>query len=260
MRNAKLTSLALLLSLSACTCEPEPQPERKQEPSGAEMRDKLTKAMPVPPGDLIATDKMGAFLPDELAGFTSTLAFEARETPIPNGGTLHVARREYAKGDLRLQVEITDSLHAPAIAKLVEHQHTSDRPVRARIKPRVIRGRPALSQHHVDTKTAIVNVLVRKRLLINVKVLQTDKLDDALAVADAIDYEGLAALLPEDAPHDSISADFEAPHGGADAKRGEAASDDEESDKKVPAAEGKTAPAKAAEPEAAEPEAAKPAE
>jgi len=196
-RHTKLL-LSLLLSMSACNCEDTPEPLRTAAPGAQGLT-----AEPLPPGVPLASSELARVMPTSLAGFTALAPAEGHERKVPNGGTLRLARRQYEGPAGKLLVELTDSLHAPAIRKIMEHQHDADNPIGEHMKPLHIKGHPGLSQMHTKTATAIVNVLVAKRLLFTVKLHSTDTLEHALEFAEALDYGAALALLPEAARTDA---------------------------------------------------------
>jgi hypothetical protein len=177
--------------------------------------------MAPPEGTPLASDRLQPYAADSLAGYTASGAAELRNAPLPNGGQVPAVRRTYERGSQKLQLEINDSLHTPAIRQLITNQQGE-----ARKTPEMdyrgteINGHPAIVQWSSTTETAMVNVLIDDRFLVSVKVSPVETVEPAVEVANALPVAEIAKLAQPIAPPGK--ADTE----DAPAKRGGVAKDE----------------------------------
>jgi hypothetical protein len=156
----------------------------------------------------VPSEQLELHAPDALAGFTANGDAELHDTPLPNGGQMTAVRRTYVRGAQKLQLELSDPLHVPALREAVMGQQGQARTTK-QVESRgiEINGHPALVQRRSASRTAIVNMLINGRFLANVKVSPVDSTDPAIEVANALPVAEIAKLAPTAAlPEKSESA------------------------------------------------------
>jgi hypothetical protein len=153
--------------------------------------------MPPPEGTPLTTEQLQAYTPETLAGYVASGEPEPRSTALPNGGQLPAVRRTYARGEHKLQFELSDSLHAPGVRQLVASQQGQTRKTKqVDFRATEINGYPSIVQWHSTTRIAIVNMVIGGRFLATVKVSPVDAAEPAIEVANALPVAAIAKLGP----------------------------------------------------------------
>jgi hypothetical protein len=194
------THIALIacFMLSACNCEDGNTPQRKAQGASAanEPTGEARPNLPPPEGTPVEPKVLERFAPESLPGeFTADGDAQRRSSPLPNGGTLPGIRRTYRRATQKLTLDITDSLHAASLRELVIAQQGQERKTaRSEFKGASVAGQPALIQFHQPTETAIVNMVVGDRYMLNIKVSPVDSAQPALAAAAGLALSDLAQV------------------------------------------------------------------
>jgi hypothetical protein len=193
------------LVLSACDCQDHRTPARSAQGVVAEVastsHEGPAPVMAPPEGTPLASNRLQPYATDVLAGYAASGAAELRSSPLPNGGQVPAVRRTYERGPQKLQLEINDSLHTPAIRQLITNQQGQ-----ARKTPEMdyrgteVNGHPAIVQWSSTTQTAMVNVLIANRFLASVKVSPVETAEPAVEVANALPVAEIAKLAQPIAP------------------------------------------------------------
>src|SRR5690349_6208461 len=76
----------------------------------------------LPPGTPIEGDVFKPATPATVAGFSAVGPGESVRMPLANGGVLTKFMRSYKRGPQTLELELSDSLHAPLLPKVIEQQ------------------------------------------------------------------------------------------------------------------------------------------
>jgi hypothetical protein len=182
--------------------------------------------LPPPKGTPIASAQLESHAPDAFAGFAADGPAEPHDTPLPNGGQVTAVRRTYTHGAQKLQLELSDLLHAPALGELVVSQQGEARKTeRVEFRGIEINGYPALVQKHSSSQTGIINMLINGRFLANVKVSPVDTAESAIEIAKALPIAELAKLAPKAALPEMADSTEGAP-GEPEARKSEAANID----------------------------------
>ncbi|MGD8858895.1 MAG: hypothetical protein PVI30_02720 [Myxococcales bacterium] len=191
----RLLVVAALCCVAACECERGKSPKRAAQPPTATPAS--NRVIELPPGDPVSVEQLSKLLPREVGGYRADEPSEQRTEKLSTGGKRPIAHRHYAKGGDRLELELTDTHHTPAVRALM----TLSRPITTdndqEFNPGEVRGFPAIIRYDASSRTAIVNVLVADRFLLNVKLLDTADAQPAVDVAGSIDLAGIARLAPD---------------------------------------------------------------
>src|SRR5688572_2529189 len=119
--------LACLL-IGACECDDTGPPARASQTSTpAAPSEPPPSNLPPPEGTPLEPEALMKFAPDALAGFTANGPAEPKKAQLPNGGTLVWLHRQYHRGEQKLQLEVSDSLHAPGVREVVLAQQGQQR-------------------------------------------------------------------------------------------------------------------------------------
>jgi hypothetical protein len=154
------------------------------------------RALELPEGTPVETELLQRFAPDSIGDWKARAPVEAQTMPLGNGGALTRIHRGYARGEQRLELEISDTLHAPALRKMVESQQGLERSTgKKSFRGMSIGGQAALVQWFGANHLALVNVLVRSRILVNLKVTPADDAEDAVKIAGTLPFEKLGDLI-----------------------------------------------------------------
>jgi hypothetical protein len=188
------------LVLGACECQELPAPPRlPQQTQVAEVANSEGPApqLPPPEGTPLSAERLERFVPDRLAGFASAGQVERLDNPLPNGGQLPAVRRSYARAGQKLQLELSDLLHAPGMGELVTSQQGSTRTTKqVDFRGATINGFPAIVQWHSATRIGMVNMLVNGRFLASIQVSPADSAEAAVEAAGALPAREIAQLAP----------------------------------------------------------------
>ncbi len=169
MRGALPLPLLVLLLCGCGNCEGGRTPTRSPQPAALQLPAGPPEAPPE--GEPVPVQTLQRYAPDAFAGAKATGPAKLQTLPMTNGGTLTLVRREYRKDDRRVQLEITDTLNAPRLRRLVTSQQGANRGTgQGTFRGAAIGGQPALRQWHGPSQTALVNLVVGDRFLINVRV------------------------------------------------------------------------------------------
>jgi hypothetical protein len=229
MRRLSSSSWLLCVLLCACDCNGAGKTQRAEQAAPAP-----APAAPAAPKSTVAGERLRAFFPNTIAGFTAPEPAKAQVMPLNHGvGTWTITRRTYEQGPKTLILEVSDVLHAGTMSQLVASQQGAKRSNENQtFRGEPVAGFPALIQWNKREKMAGVAMLVQDRVLVTVKVDPTENDEPAVAIASSLPLDQFAKLV--------IAAAAE--------ERGEP----------VPATDD--VPVQAAKPAAAEPAAEKPAE
>ena len=190
--------LLACLCTAACDCSERGATSRGVHPAaqpGPLTGEGALPELPAPQGTPLAADDLAPLAPSVLAGFTASGPAERRSTPLPNGGELTAVRRAYTRDDTKLQLELTDSLHAPAVRKLITSQQGQVRKAaRVDFRGMAVEGHPAIVQFQEKTRTATVSLVVGDRLTVNLRVSPASSAEPALEAARALPFAELARL------------------------------------------------------------------
>jgi len=191
--------LVACLLLCACDCQDRPTPVRSTQGKVAEVaitsHEGPAPVMAPPEGTPVTSERLQPFASDSLAGYAASGAVDLRNTALPNGGEVPAARRTYKRGSQKLQLEINDSLHTPAIRQLISSQQGQTRKTaQMDYRGTEINGHPAIVQWSSATETAMVNMLIDGRFLASVKVSQVETVEPAIEVANALPVAEIAKL------------------------------------------------------------------
>jgi hypothetical protein len=190
---------ALLMTVLLCACEcgdgQAPQRNAQRNTSSATHGEGAGIRLPPPEGTPVAAEDLVTYAPEAFFGFTATEPVQRRNSPLPNGGTLTSVRRSYKRDEQTLQLEVTDTQHALAVRELVTQQQGQDRKSeQSEFKGTTVAGHPALVQWHGSNDTAIVNMLVGDRFMVNVKVSPVESPETAVGAASALPVAELVKL------------------------------------------------------------------
>jgi hypothetical protein len=189
--------LACTLLAGCANCEGDAPPPREPLVDDEDEADEPRKPVGLPPPEGAALDPeaMKPWTPDSIAGFTATGAAELRTISIANGGKLTSAHRDYKQGETEMRLEIRDTQHAPMLAQLVTGQMGQERKSGDSVfRGATVAGHPALLQWHGSTKTAMANVLVGDRVLVNVKLKPAADADATTPIITALPLADLVKL------------------------------------------------------------------
>jgi hypothetical protein len=210
-----LRSLILLslIAFGACRCEEAVAPPRKalapipQKPLEGEAKEAAAR-LPKPTGTPVPAEELSKLLPDKVGTAHATGAVTARTTPMANKGVMTAARRQYQHDQASLQVEVSDTLHAPAIRLLVDRQVDVERSTKNTFFSGTrIEGHPALVQWNAKSSTAFINLLVGGRLLVNLKLEPAESPEPVIALAQEFPYVSVERLAARaKAEHDAQQA------------------------------------------------------
>ena len=194
---------ALLCACGDCSGEltpakraQQPLPDQPATPATSTEGTDPRRALELPEGTPIDTDLLQRFAPDSIADWKARAPVDAQTMPLGNGGALTRVHRGYARGEQRLELEISDTLHAPALRKMVESQQGLERSTgKKSFRGMPIAGQPALVQWFGANHLALVNVLVRSRILVNIKVTPADDVEDTVKIAGTLPLEKIGDLI-----------------------------------------------------------------
>jgi hypothetical protein len=175
--------------LSGCgDCEGSLTPKKVAAPVLPHATEAKIPNYPPPEGSPVSTDVLTPLAPESIGEFKAYAAVEPRTTPIGRGGTLTTIRRDYTRDKESLQLEITDALHAPALLELINGQQGKKRmALDSTFRGGAVAGVPAVVQWQGSSHTAIANLLVENRIVVNLRLRPASSSDQV---------EALAALLP----------------------------------------------------------------
>jgi len=203
--------LSAAFAVSCANCQ-DTTPQRATEraaspataPTNAISQEQLAELLPPPSGTPLPPATFVPLVPDNVAGFSADGPAEPRSVPLANGGEMTAVRRTYKRGDESLRVEVSDALHAPLLGKLVlDKQGTKQANDRSLFAGKAIDGQPAIVQWQAANQTALANVLIAGRLLLNVQVTPAKSAKVAVDVAHGLPLSQLAALVPMADPEGS---------------------------------------------------------
>lgn len=173
-----------------------------------------------PPGTPLSGDVFAADIPASVAGFTATGPGEATSAPLANGGMLTKFKRSYKRGAQTLELELSDSLHAPLVPKVIEQQQGTERKTdSSELVGTAIGGQPSVLMFQSAARTATASVLLGSRVLLNVHIYPVDDLQSAVEVAAALPLDALAAKVPQPDAGTALPAEAEEPAAAKPAER-----------------------------------------
>jgi hypothetical protein len=148
-------------------------------------------------------------MPDTFAGFVADGAPALRDVPLPNGGKMTGVRRSYRRGQQSLELELSDTLHAPAVSQLIASQQGAERKAgKSEFRGASVGGHPAIVQWTAPG-TAIVNMVVGGRFLANFRISPVESIGPALAAAESLPVSQIVKLAgpAAAAPAQPVSAE-----------------------------------------------------
>jgi hypothetical protein len=186
-----------LLGCSNCG-EGKPTPTKAARQAAPNATEGAPQPPPAPPeGQPLGGDVFKPHVPDSVAGYAAVAPGEASSSPLANGGVLTRFSRSYKRGEQTLRIEVTDSLHAPLLARVIRQQQGTERKGdTSELIGSPVGGQPAVLMYQAAAQTAYANVLVGERILLNVHVVPADGIESAVEVASALPLAALAAVLP----------------------------------------------------------------
>jgi hypothetical protein len=192
MRRLSSSSWLLCFLLCACDCNGASKTQRAEQPARA-----AAPAAPAAPKSTVAAERLRAFFPDTIAGFTAPEPAKPQTMPLNHGvGTWTITRRTYEQGPKTLIVEVSDVLHAGAMSQLVQSQQGAKRSNENQtFRGEPVAGFPALIQWNKREKMAGAAVLVAGRVLVTVKVDPTENDEPAVAIASSLPLDQFAKLV-----------------------------------------------------------------
>ena len=210
---ALLVLFAIGAAPAGCNCNsgsatsaPKPRAQREQAPIATEGKP-LPPPEP-PPGTPLPGDTFRADIPATVAGFTATTPGEATSAPLANGGVLTKFKRSYKRDEQTLELELSDSLHAPLLPKVIEQQQgTEKKTASSELVGTTVGGQPAVLMFQSASRIATASVLLGSRVLLNVRINPADDLQTAVEVASALPLKALAAKVPQAAAAPALPAD-----------------------------------------------------
>ncbi|HMI91983.1 MAG TPA: hypothetical protein VK509_11495, partial [Polyangiales bacterium] len=114
--------------LGCSNCGEGKTPSRVQRQAAPGVSEGAPVPPPAPPaGQPVSGEVFKVHVPDAVAGFKAVAAGEASSSPLANGGTLTRFGRNYKRGEQTLRVELSDSLHAPLLSKVIKQQQGTER-------------------------------------------------------------------------------------------------------------------------------------
>ena len=139
------------------------------------------------------------FVPDSIDGYRARTATEGHDlVAAPQAGVLSVKRSYSGKDDVVADLELLDTAHGARVRNVFnrarEVQRENDKVV---IRPMKIEGHKALAQWFDTTHVARISVLVDDRFLFNANVKPADSPAPAIALAQKLDWDRLAALASD---------------------------------------------------------------
>jgi len=184
---------------SASTAHRQNQPPSDEAVSKAP-RD--TRPEPVIDGTLVAADKLGKLLPDQVGEYRASGSVNTSTSHLPSGKALPQARRNYSKGGVTLELELLDALHTPGVRMMVKRAQSMKRETDTNVMLGFeFKGYPAIKQWTKVNETARVGTMIGDRLILNVNVKPATSPEAAVAAAKHVDYDAARALLAgEDLP------------------------------------------------------------
>jgi hypothetical protein len=199
MKDSRPWLLALPWLLTACsTCGTDAPTRSEQAPSPAPVANPsitVAPSGPRPEGTPVSTDVLQRFAPDSFAGATAEGPSNLQQMPLANGGQMTLVRRMYKQGDVQVQLEISDMLHAEGLRHVVaDQQGVKRQSAQNTFRGEAIGGQPALRQWHGPSHIALVNLLVADRFLINVRVSPASTDEPAVSAAKTLPLTEIAAL------------------------------------------------------------------
>jgi hypothetical protein len=190
----RLLLVAALCCVAGCRCNRDDSPTPTAQPATAQPSGR--RVIDLPAGDPVSAEKLSKLLPREVGGYRAPEPSQHRTEKLSTGGRRPVAHRDYQRGEDELQVELTDTHHAPAVRAIMTLRRAGRSGSGEEVRPGEVRGFPALMRYHGPSRTAIVSVLVADRFLLNVKLLDVPDVQPALDVAGSIDLAAIARLAP----------------------------------------------------------------
>jgi hypothetical protein len=191
----------LALSLHACRCDDE-SPKRKAEAHArpalqGEANNEGAPEPPLPSGTPLGGDVLLAALPMTFGQATAEGESSAQDTPLSNGGLVPVAKRSYRKGELSIQVQLSDTLHAPAFKSMLEKQEgKSQSGKETSWKGITIGAASGVAMHQKRQDMALVRVMLDDRILLTVQVQPAQSPDIAVEIAQQLPMDQLLKLVP----------------------------------------------------------------
>jgi hypothetical protein len=205
--NGRLGGLWMLVLLPAAACEcndARSSPARSAQPPSSESPAPFSELvtsegpplkLPAAEGTPVSPERLASLAPDAIAGFAARGPAVPRSTPLPNGGQLPLARRNYARDVFTLQLDFSDALHAPNFRQLITSRQGQVRKAAGvDFRGTLVAGQPAIVQWHEANRTAVVNMVIEGRFMAHVKVSPAESAELALEVANALPVAAVGAL------------------------------------------------------------------
>jgi len=187
--------------LGCSNCGEGKTPSAVQRQAAPEVSEGPSPPTPPPSGTPLSGEVFKAHVPDTVAGYTAVAPGEASSSPLANGGTLTRFGRSYKRGEQTLRLELSDSLHAPLLSRVIRQQQGTERKGdTSDLIGMAVGGQPAVLMYQSGAHTAYANVLLGERVLLNVQVVPADGIESAVEVASALPLAALATLVPAGAP------------------------------------------------------------
>jgi hypothetical protein len=195
MRWLSSSSWFLCVVLCACDCNAAPKTKRMEQATPATAAAPGQPA-PATPKSTVANERLQAFFPDTVAGFTAPDPAKPQTMKLNNGtGTWTITRRTYEQGPKTLVIEVSDVLKAGIMSKLVESQQGAKRANdQQTFRGEPVAGNPALIQWNAKDKMAGCAILVGGRVLVTVKVDPSENDEPAVKIASGLPLDRFAQL------------------------------------------------------------------
>jgi hypothetical protein len=187
------TSWFLCVLLCACDCNGGATKAARMQQQAVPAQ---AQAAPSAPRSTVAAERLRAFFPDTVAGFTAPEPAKPQIMPLNVGtGTWTITRRTYEQGPKTLIIEVSDVQHAGGARALIESQQGAKRATdKQTFRGEPIAGHPALIQWQADHKMAAAAILVAGRVLMTVKVDPSENDEPAAAIASGLPLDEFAKL------------------------------------------------------------------
>lgn len=193
------TALFVVALVGACRCDDGPAPIRKAEQRHRALGSEgVIPKLPEPEGTPIDASALAGTLPASLGEATADGEAVADNTPLANDGKLPIARRTYEKGDLRITLQLSDTLHAPLLRAAVADAQAKaeEQGERSGWRGGAVQGHDVAVQYLASQSVAIANVVVTDRIFLNVRVDPADSAEAAIEWARKLPLEPITKLQP----------------------------------------------------------------